>query len=235
MGWKNIYLYYVVFFSLKIADIVPYFALKLYFKNTVSKGQKWSPYENTDDKKKGVTDYAGGSDYVSNEVKRALRKILFVFRLPAYPILCRQRKAFDHLVKSPFTDHGLGLGVGENFFASSHTGFWYLCFSFKNIYHILDNDCCFTFSGSFSNTCDPKGNSFVFPEFKAKIAFEKQLSLFMFNPTFIHCAEKGVFDEGETSYLFRNSSLIKNYHNPKVFFPMTLIQIKCWPYTPNNW
>ena len=110
-----------------------------------------------------------------------------------------------------------------------------LCFSFKNIYYILDNDCCFTFSGSFSNTCDPKGNSFVFPEFKAKIAFEKQLSLFMFNPTFIHCAEKGVFDEGETSYLFRNSSLIKNYHNPKIFFLMTLIQINCWPYTPNNW
>ena len=181
-------------------------------QNNCSIGQKWSPYENEEDGKRGVTDYAGGSDYVHTEVKRALRKILKVFQLPAYPILCRQRKAFDHLAKSPFTDHGLGLGVGENFFASSHTGCFICLFCIKNSYHsyILDSDCCFTFSGSFSNSCDPKGNSFIFPQFETKIVFEQKLSLFMFNPTFSHCAEKGVFDEGETSHLFRKSSLIIN-------------------------
>ena len=79
---------------------------------------------------------------------------------------------------------------------------------FNLILYVVDSDCCFTFSGSFSN-CTPKGNGFIFPQFNAKIEFEQPLSLFMFNPTFLHCAEKGVFNEGEASHLFRNGSFIK--------------------------
>ena len=90
--------------------------------NNIHLGQKWSPYENKSGGKSGVTNYAGGRDRETLQLKRALTNILEVFKVPAYQIFPRQKKAFDHLAKSPFTDVGLGLGVGENFCASSHTG-----------------------------------------------------------------------------------------------------------------
>ena len=86
-------------------------------------GKKWTPYENTrSGEKSGVTEYVGGSDHVTSEVKHALKNITNVFRLPFQPIISRQVQAFDHIATSPFTELGLGLGVGENFHASAHTG-----------------------------------------------------------------------------------------------------------------
>ena len=82
----------------------------------------------------------------------------------------------------------MGLATGKDYLSSSH----------------IDADMTYTMTGSFSTGAGKVGNSFVFPEFQAKIVFpndEQNVKLFCFNPKYLHCAEKVEMVTGH-SYLF---------------------------------
>ena len=190
-----------------------------------SLGVKYSAFENGGDLKMGVTEYAGSQDNVKTDLKRCLMNVFSVFRLPLFSLVSRQSSMHHLLVDSSFNELGLALTVGENFHSSSHTGHFnsHDCKWFFLYVH-LDNDMAFTFSGSFSNSKEREGNgnAFVFPTFDAKIVFTDEMSLFCFNPKFLHCAEMGVFSEGESCILFR-----EDYLSLTVYF-MRLMQFN-WP------
>ena len=96
--------------------------------------------------KKGVTKYAGGTPEFEIGIRRCLTNIVGVFKHPLAELTIRAENIFRSIQDEQISELGMSLAVGENFSSSRHT----------------DQDCSFTFSGSFS-THGKVGNSFVFP------------------------------------------------------------------------
>ena len=82
------------------------------------KGEKWSPYS----AEAGVTEYAGGSENMRNNLRKVLAKLLWPFRLPLADLTYRQQKLLIHLETSLIVPLGLAFAMGKNFCATSHTG-----------------------------------------------------------------------------------------------------------------
>ena len=155
-------------------------------------GSKYSPFENGADCPLGITPYANDKSQTAkdleNELKKHLKKVVGVFKKPLYDLCLRQKAIIEETSRSTLATVGLSLAAGRDYYSSSH----------------VDDDMVFTFAGSFSTQAGKVGNSFIFPDFKAKLTFPNDsnvVTLFCFNPRFVHCAEKVQMKTGH-SYLF---------------------------------
>ena len=155
-------------------------------------GSKYSPFQNGADFPLGITPYANDktqtAKYLEKELKKHLKKVVGVFKKPLYDLCLRQKAIIEETSRSTLTTVGLALAAGRDYCSSSH----------------VDDDMAFTFAGSFSTQAGKVGNSFIFLDFKAKLTFPNDsnvVTLFCFNPRFVHCVEKVQMKTGH-SYLF---------------------------------